>query len=196
MTPQSRPGETVGLLGGSFDPPHAGHLHITRMALRRLRLDRVWWLVSPGNPLKPKPPAELARRVAAARAMLDDRRVIVTDIEARLGARYTADTLAALTGLYPQTRFVWLMGADNLVGFHRWEKWRAIMTTVPIAVLPRPGAMARAGLAPAARAFAKARLPARDAMRLRVADPPAWALLSGPTSPLSSTAIRRRGQWP
>jgi nicotinate-nucleotide adenylyltransferase len=112
------PGLRIGLLGGSFDPPHEGHAHITRWALRSLGLDRVWWLVSPGNPLKPKGPADLARRIAAARALMRDPRVVVTDVEARLGARYTADTLVALSARFPQARFVWLMGADNLARFH------------------------------------------------------------------------------
>lgn len=193
--PTAPAGAAVGLLGGSFDPAHDGHLHITQMAFRRLGLDRIWWLVSPGNPLKPHPPAEMSRRVAAARA-LAPRRVTVSDIEARLGARYTADTLAALTALYPALRFTWLMGADNLVQFHRWESWRAIFEIAPIAVLPRPGLVSRAGLSPAARAFARRRLASQDAALAPRAAPPCWVLLTGPTSSLSSTAIRARGDWP
>lgn len=117
--PNARPGMCIGLLGGSFDPPHAGHVHITREALKRFGLDAVWWLVSPGNPLKTRGPAPLDRRMAAARAIMRHPRVEVTDIEARLGTRYTAETLAALFARYPGVRFVWLMGADNLASFHR-----------------------------------------------------------------------------
>lgn len=186
----------IGLLGGSFDPPHAGHAHITRWALRALGLDQVWWLVTPGNPLKPRGPAELARRVAAARATIRHPRVRVTDIEARLGTRYTADTLPALMRRYRGVRFVWLMGADNLAGLHRWDHWERIMESVPVAALGRPGAVAAAGLSPAARRYARWRLDAREARGLALRAPPAWTLLTGAMSPLSSTAIRAGGGWP
>jgi nicotinate-nucleotide adenylyltransferase len=185
---------TVGLLGGSFDPPHAGHLHVTRLALTRLGLDRVWWLVSPGNPLKPRAPADLARRAAAARALARHPRVAVTAAEARLGTRFTADTLRELSRRYPGVRFVWLMGADNMAGFHRWERWGEIAARTPIAVAPRPGANLRAGLSPAARRLWRARKAAGPALARGGA--PGWALLPGPLSPLSSTAIRAGGGWP
>ncbi|MEO0719162.1 MAG: nicotinate-nucleotide adenylyltransferase, partial [Pseudomonadota bacterium] len=120
--PPAAPGLRIGLLGGSFDPPHGGHVHITHTALRTLQLDRVWWLVTPGNPLKPHGPADLKRRMAACHEMIQHPRVVITDIESRLGSRFTADTLGALKNLYPHVRFVWLMGADNLVGFHHWER--------------------------------------------------------------------------
>jgi len=184
---------SVGLLGGSFDPAHEGHAHITREALKRLSLDRVWWLVSPGNPLKARPPAPLELRIAQAREVMRDPRVVVSDIEARLDTRYTADTIARLQALYPGVHFVWLMGADNLAGFHRWERWREIMDRVPVAVLARPGAGLRARFAPAARAFARART--RCPRALAWADPPAWAFLDLPMSRASSTAIRARGGW-
>lgn len=186
----------IGLLGGSFDPPHAGHLHITHWALRSFRLDQVWWLVSPGNPLKARGPADLDRRVAACHAMIRHPRVVITDIERRFSSRYTADTLSALMPLYPSVAFVWLMGADNLAGFHRWERWEWIMTHVPIGVLARPGEQLRAGLSPAARRYAHARLPLARAAMLGRTPAPAWALLTGPMSPQSSTAIRARGEWP
>lgn len=189
-------GARVGLLGGSFDPPHAGHVHITRWALRTLALDRVWWLVTPGNPLKARGPADLARRVNACRRIVADRRVTVTDIEAGLGTRYTADTVAALRRRYPSLTFVWLMGADNLSGFHRWERWQGIMRTIPVAVMARPGEQPRAGLSPAARCFAQARLPQPAAAALAGHAAPAWVLLTGRMSDASSTAIRRRGDWP
>ncbi|WP_227420244.1 nicotinate-nucleotide adenylyltransferase [Roseitranquillus sediminis] len=189
-------GRAVGLLGGSFDPPHEGHLHITRAALKRFRLSQVWWLVSPGNPLKRNGPAPLARRVEAARAMLDDPRVVVTDLEAHLGTRYTADTLRTLRRLRSRARFVWLMGADNLAQLHRWDDWTGIMRTVPIGVLARPGSSLRAGLSPAARRFARHRLPPEESGRLAWTDPPAWCFLPLPLVSASSTAIRARGDWP
>lgn len=194
--PIATPGQRIGLLGGSFDPPHEGHVHITHWALRTLGLDRVWWLVSPGNPLKPEGPAPLARRVAACRRLVRHPRVAVTDIEAHLGTRYTADTLARLSARYPGVRFVWLMGSDNLASFHRWERWEWIMSHYPVGVLARPGQQARAGLAPAARRFARWRLPERAATLLGRRPAPAWTLLTGPMSPASSTAIRARGEWP
>lgn len=185
----------VGLLGGSFDPPHAGHAHITRWALRGFGLDRVWWMVSPGNPLKADAPADLARRVAAARALMRHPRVAVTDIEARLGTRATAATLAGLRARHPGVRFVWLMGSDNLAGFHRWERWETILATVPVGVLARPGEQLRAGLSPAARAFARWRLPASEARALPLAEPPAWCLLTGRMLDLSSSELRALGAW-
>ena len=189
-------GLTVGLLGGSFDPPHEGHVHVTRRALGALRLDRVWWLVSPGNPLKARGPAGLERRLAACRALIRHPRVEVTDVEARIGARYTADTLAGLRRRYPRTRFVWLMGADNLATFHRWDRWAWILRTTPVAVLGRPGEQVAAGLSPAARRFARWRVPETQAAALRFMEPPAWTRLTGETRRASSTEIRRRGDWP
>ncbi|MEM6489150.1 MAG: nicotinate-nucleotide adenylyltransferase [Pseudomonadota bacterium] len=194
--PLALPDQRIGLLGGSFDPPHRGHVHITRWALRTFRLDQLWWLVSPGNPLKPHGPAELARRMAACRAVIDHPRVRITDIEARLGVRYTADTLQKVQARYPATRFVWLMGADNLAGLHRWERWAWIMQHVPVGVLARPGEQLRAGLSPAARRFASRRLSELDAGLLAQTPPPAWVLLTGAMSGQSSSAIRARGEWP
>ena len=188
-------GMRIGLLGGSFDPPHAGHLHITRRALRRFHLDQVWWVVSPGNPLKPDAPAAMERRMAACRALAAHPRVRVTDMEARLGTRYTADTLRRIGALYPGVRFVWLMGADNLASFHRWEHWRDIMERVPIGVLARPGGQVAAGLSPAARAYARFRIPSEAAQGLALMKPPAWVLMSGPMVGVSSTALRRAGHW-
>ncbi|MHA3976509.1 nicotinate-nucleotide adenylyltransferase [Halovulum sp. GXIMD14794] len=193
--PKSAPGMKVGLLGGSFDPPHLGHVHITRRALRRFDLDQVWWLVSPGNPLKADAPASMARRIAAARTLVGHPRVQVTDIEARLGTRFTADTLRKLVGLYPGVNFVWLMGADNLASFHKWEHWRDIMEQIPIGVLARPGEQVRAGLSPAAQVYARHRLRKEDAPGLALAPPPAWVLLSGPMVEASSTALRKSGAW-
>ncbi len=194
--PSAGRGQRVGLLGGSFDPPHAGHVHITLMALRAFALDRVWWLVSPGNPLKRRGPAEMARRIEACRRLVAHPRVAVTGLEAALGTRHTADTLRALRRRRPELRFIWLMGADNLATLHRWEDWASILRGVPVGVLPRPGASPHAGLSPAARRFAQARLPQHRTRELAGAAPPVWALATGPTSPLSSTALRARGDWP
>lgn len=194
--PHARFGAKIGLLGGSFDPPHEGHAHVTRWALRRFRLDEVWWLVSPGNPLKRNGPADIARRVAAAREVIPRRRTVVTDIEAQLGTRYTADTLAAMRKLYPGVRFTWLMGADNLVQFHKWEDWTWIMEHFPIGVLARPGSQARAGLSPAARRYRRWRLKRHEAPMLPRMRAPAWILLTGAMSDQSSTRIREAGGWP
>jgi nicotinate-nucleotide adenylyltransferase len=193
--PPALPGQRVGLLGGSFDPAHEGHLLITERALKALRLDAVWWLVSPGNPLKTEAPAPIERRVAAARRLVRDRRVVVTDIEARIGTRYTAETLTGLRRRYPGVRFVWLMGSDSLAGFHRWDRWQSILAMVPVAVLARPGQQLKAGLSPAARAYARWRVPQRSAAALADMRPPAWVLLSGPMLDLSSTELRARGSW-
>ena len=193
--PEASAGQRIGLLGGSFDPPHAGHVHITRWALRAFGLDAVWWLVSPGNPLKADAPADLERRMAAARALVRHPRVRVTDLERRLGTRYTAATLAALRRRYPAVRFVWLMGSDNLAGFHRWDRWEDIFRAVPIGVMARPGQQLKAGLSPAARRFARYRVPQAEARSLAVREPPAWCLLSGPMLDLSSSGLRALGVW-
>lgn len=193
--PLARPGMTVGLFGGSFDPPHAGHVHVSREALKRLGLDRVWWLVSPGNPLKDRGPAPLERRLAASRAMVRHPRIVVTDIEARTGTRYTGATIEALRDLYPGVRFVWIMGADNLAQFHQWQRWDWIMRTVPICVMARPGQRGSARTAKAAQIFRAARRPATAASCLARAKAPAWTLLNVPMVDASSTEIRARGDW-
>ncbi len=180
----------IGLLGGSFDPAHEGHVAITRAALCQFRLHRVWWLVSPGNPLKARGPAPMAERLAHARRLLTDPRVVVTDIERRLGTRMTADTITALKRLYPGVRFVWLMGSDNLVQFHRWDRWKQIAASVPIGVLARPGSRTSARHSTAAQAMARARLPLSQAGTLALRRPPAWVLLNLPMSRQSSTALR------
>ncbi|BBE73495.1 nicotinate-nucleotide adenylyltransferase [Oharaeibacter diazotrophicus] len=191
--PPAFPGETVGLFGGSFDPPHAGHRHAADMALARLGLDRIWWLVTPGNPLKDTgalPP--IAERLAAVVKVAGRGRAVVTDLEARLGTRYTVDLLRRLTRLYPAVRFVLVIGADNWAGFHRWGGWREIAALVPVAVIDRPGSTFRALSGRAARSFAAARLRERDAARLARHAPPAWVFLTGARVPLSSTMLRAR----
>ncbi|MBC7140917.1 MAG: nicotinate-nucleotide adenylyltransferase, partial [Rhodobacteraceae bacterium] len=158
--PTALPGMSIGLLGGSFDPAHAGHAHITREALKGFGLSRVWWLVSPGNPLKARGPAPMAERIARARSVMDHPRVVVSDIEARLGTRYTAETLQRLMALYPGVRFVWLMGADNLAQFDRWQDWEWIIRHVPIGIFARPGSRLAARGSRAADEYARYRLPA------------------------------------
>ena len=193
--PLSTPGLRIGLLGGSFDPPHAGHLHISRWALRKFGLDQVWWLVSPGNPLKQRGPAPMARRMAACRALAGDPRIRVSDIEARLGTRYTAATLQKLLPLYAGVRFVWLMGADNLRRFHHWKDWDWIMETVPVGVLARPEETLAASCSPAARRYRSYRLSARQSTDLPFRAAPAWCLLNGPMVDVSSSGIRAAGDW-
>jgi len=190
--PPFTPGMRIGLLGGSFNPPHEGHALVTRLALTRLGLDRVWWLVTPGNPLKSQAElAALAERVEAARRLFGGPRVSITDIEAQIGARYTYDTLAWLARRAPRVRFVWLMGADNLRQFHLWRHWRAIADLTPIAVVDRPGSTLSAMSSRAAVALGPWRVPERDALRLADLPPPAFLFLHGPRSELSSTLLRR-----
>ncbi|MEL6644428.1 MAG: nicotinate-nucleotide adenylyltransferase [Pseudomonadota bacterium] len=193
--PVARPGMVIGLLGGSFDPPHSGHLHITREALKRFGLDRVWWLVTPGNPLKTNGPAPLERRLEAARALVDHPRIVVSDVEARLGTRYTAETLKQLHAHYPGVRFVWLMGADNLAGFHKWDRWEWILRTVPVGVIARPGQRISARMSVAAGKFRRDRLRGREAARLALAQAPAWCFVNVPLDASSSSEIRARGAW-
>ena len=193
--PTAGSGQIIGLLGGSFDPPHEGHLHITRAALNRFALDQVWWLVSPGNPLKIRQPAPMAERMQAARLLAAGPKVKITDIEARLGTRYTAQTLQRLKAHYPQARFVWLMGADNLSQFHRWQDWRWIIENVPVGILARPGDRISARMSKAARVYRHAQLIGRASRALGRVDAPSWCFVNLPMSPESSTAIRARGDW-
>lgn len=188
--PYAPPGTRIGLLGGSFDPAHAGHVHITEAALNRFGLDRVWWLVSPGNPLKAQGPAPLDQRIAAARHLMRHPRVQVTGIEAALGTRMTADTIAALQGLYPGVRFVWLMGADNLVQFDRWDRWWDIAARLPIGVIARPGWRMPARFSRAARIMWRDRVAQSRIRDLADCPSPAWAMINVPMSKLSSTQIR------
>lgn len=193
--PVATKGLRVGLLGGSFDPPHSGHLHISKWAMKEFSLDRVWWLVSPGNPLKAEGPADLDRRMAACNALNDHPRIIVTDLERRFGTRYTAETLTALQARYSGVRFVWLMGADNLADFHRWDRWQDIMKMMPIGVMARPDQQLAAGCSPAARMFRRKRLSSRRSNALPFKQAPSWSLLTGPMVDMSSTQIRARGDW-
>jgi nicotinate-nucleotide adenylyltransferase len=190
-------GMRIGLLGGSFNPPHVAHRAISLFAIKRLELDRVWWLVSPGNPLKaPGGVHDLDERAEAARRMADDPRIDVSCLESVIGTRYTVDTISYLRRRASGLRFVWIMGADNLAQFHRWQNWRRIASEVPIAVIDRPPQSFRALAAPAAQALARYRLPENQAGRLADRRAPAWVFLTGMKLSLSSTGLRNPdGSW-
>jgi nicotinate-nucleotide adenylyltransferase len=189
--PMAAPRMRIGLLGGSFDPAHEGHRHISLAALKRLGLDRVWWLVSPGNPLKDATTLpELAERVAAARAIAHHPRIAVTGFEGALGSIHTVDAVKFLKRRFPEVNFVWLMGADNLVSFHHWRAWEELFRLVPIAVFDRPGFGLKARAGKAAQRFAAARIDESDAALLALLEPPAWTFLTLPLSGLSSTGLR------
>jgi nicotinate-nucleotide adenylyltransferase len=190
-------GMRIGLLGGSFNPPHAAHRAISLFAIKRLKLDRVWWLVTPGNPLKDHGSLrDLDARAEAARKMANDPRIDVSCLESVIGTRYTVDTISYLRRRASGLRFVWIMGADNLAQFHRWQNWRRIASEVPIAVVDRPPQSFRALAAPAAQALARYRLPENQAGRLADQRAPAWVFLTGLKLNLSSTGLRNPdGSW-
>ena len=187
----------VGLLGGSFNPPHAAHRDISLFAIKRLNLDRVWWLVTPGNPLKEHGALhELNERAEAARQLADDPRIDVSCLEAVIGVRYTVDTITYLRRRTSGLRLVWIMGADNLAQFHRWQNWQRIAASVPMAIIDRPPQSFRALSAPAAQALARYRLPENQASRLADQRPPAWVFLTGLKLKMSSTGLRNPdGSW-
>ncbi|MEO8884034.1 MAG: nicotinate-nucleotide adenylyltransferase [Devosia sp.] len=191
VLPPAYAGMRIGLFGGSFNPPHEGHRLVALQALKRLNLDAVWFLVSPGNPLKDHAGlAPLAERVAAARALVHHPRIRVTGFEAAHGFTYTYDTLKYLKSTRPGVRFVWIMGADNLSQLHRWERWREITSLMPMAIYVRPDSLRRAPVSKAATALARYRIDESDANILADLAPPAWVYLHGMMSPLSSTALR------
>ena len=190
--PLASPGQRIGLFGGSFNPAHEAHRAASLLAWKRLGLDRVWWLVSPGNPLKDTkglPPIE--KRIARAREAAANPFIEVTDIETRLGTRYSYDTVSRLKACYPSVRFVFLMGADILPEFHRWKRWHELAHLVPLAVIDRAGWTARALASPAAQALGPARIQEADALTLASRRPPAWIFLHGLKLAQSSTALRR-----
>lgn len=191
--PHVEAGMAIGLFGGSFNPPHAGHVLLAEIALRRLELDQIWWIVTPGNPLKDL--AELAPlkdRLAACEAITEDPRIKVTAFEAAHQVRYTADTLEIVKSRNADVDFVWLMGADNLKNFHKWQRWEEIAQTFPIAVIDRPGSTLAFLSSKFAKTFDHARIDEDDAQALVRRPAPAWTFIHGPRSPLSSTALRKK----
>lgn len=193
--PYAASGQVIGLLGGSFDPPHEGHAHLTREALKRFGLDQVWWMVSPGNPLKEHGPAPLVDRIAASQQVMQHPKVKITGVEAELGSPFTAQTIRSLQRLYPDVRFVWLMGADNMVQLNRWQDWQQIMQSVPVGVIARAGQRLGARRSVAARMYRGSRLVGRSVHALGQANAPAWAYVNVPLVKLSSSEIRRSGAW-
>jgi nicotinate-nucleotide adenylyltransferase len=189
--PHSAPGMRIGLFGGSFNPPHEGHRLVSRQALKRLGLDAIWWLVSPGNPLKDHSElAPLNERIEAAKQLVDHPDVRITGFEAQHGFRYTFDTLEYLTSTLKDRKFVWIMGADNLVGFHKWERWREIANMMPMAIYVRPGNSRRAPFSKAATLLKPYRFDESDAHCLADQNAPVWVYLNGIMSDQSSTKIR------
>ncbi len=189
-------GQRIGLLGGSFNPAHEGHLAMSVFALDRLKLDAVWWMVSPGNPLK-KNQEMLGFEERLARARAATKRhanILVTDIERELQTTYTIDTVRALKTRFPKTNFVWLMGADNLQTFHLWRSWEDIMRELPIAIFKRSGYLDSCERGLAAAMFAKDEVPLTAVEDLAVSKPPAWAILDNMPNPLSATQIRQQSQ--
>ncbi len=186
-------GLRIGLLGGSFNPAHAGHLAMSAYALKRLGLDQVWWLAAPQNPLKSgKGMAPFSARMKQARKIAVHPKIIITDLEAQFGTRYTVDTLRVLKKRFPRARFVWLMGADNLQQMPRWHKWPVLFQSVPVAVFRRPGYAVGRGSGKAAQRFDRAWLPARRAGQLAQLRAPAWMVLDNAMNNLSATAIRKQ----
>lgn len=184
--PPAFSGERIGLFGGSFDPAHWGHAHVAETALKALGLSRVWWLVSPQNPLKPRS-SPFETRMASARAQAKKRRMIVSDLETRLGLRFTWQTIAALKRARPGVRFVWIMGADNLKSFSRWQRAHAITGEIPIAIVARPGAGPEARLT---KPFRRGRL--APGANLPAAKPPAWLFIHAKWAHVSSTMLRAK----
>ena len=185
-------GLRIGLLGGSFNPAHDGHVYASVLALKQLRLDYVWWLVSPQNPLKDTAGmADFDARLSAARQFARHPRIVVSGIESELGTRFTVDTLTGLTRRFPQLRFVWLMGSDNLLQLPRWRKWRQIFAAVPVAVVARPGTALTARTSKAAEVFRDAYVP--PSRHFSVMQPPVWTVLDGKRNTLSATFLRRSG---
>ena len=191
--PNVKKGMAIGLFGGSFNPPHEGHLLVSEIALRRLRLKQLWWMVTPGNPLKDTSSLpSLKERIELSKTINKDPRVKVTGFEQQLKTRYTAETLAIIKRRNPGVNFVWIMGADNLASFHKWQDWQTIAQTFPIAVIDRPGSTLSYLSSTMAKTFDYARIDENDAPTLPYLAAPCWTFIHGPRSPLSSTYIRNQ----
>ena len=189
--PAVKAGMTVGLFGGSFNPPHEGHLLIAQHAIEALKLDQLWWMVSPGNPLKDHSELPtLAERIRLSETLVDDPRIKVTGFEAAHKIRYSAETIELVLGKLPDVRFVWVMGADSLATFDKWARWEWIVETIPIAVYNRPGSSLADHSSVMAQTFAAAKIDEARASELAQMQPPAWTFIHGPLSPLSSTELR------
>ncbi len=189
--PHAEKGMVVGLFGGSFNPPHPGHALVAEIALRRLGLDQLWWMVTPGNPLKSRNELKpLAERIALSEALTTNPRIQVTAFEQALSTSYTADTLAFVKARNPHVHFIWIMGADSLGTFHQWQKWHEIASTFPIAVIDRPGSTLTYLSAKMAKTFDYARVDEDDARALWKKPAPAWTFIHGRRSALSSTELR------
>jgi nicotinate-nucleotide adenylyltransferase len=187
-------GQRIGLFGGSFNPPHDGHRQIALIALRKLRLDAIWWLVTPGNPLKAATGLpSLEARMQAVATLAAHPRMAVSGVEAEFRTRYTADLAGLLKARLPTVRFVWIMGGDNLATFHRWDRWRDIAAAFPIAVINRPGSLSAPLASPAARALAQYRIAESASRDLAGRIPPAWVYINAPRTAASSTGIRGAG---
>ena len=185
----------IGLLGGSFDPPHQGHIHLSHRALAAFALDKIWWLVSPQNPLKPPPTHDYPTRIAACQTIATDPRIIIKDWELRIPSPYTIDSLTALKTRYRTTNFVFLMGADSFASLHTWHAWQRIIKTMPIGVIARPHHQIAAGKSPAGRQFANARLATHDSQALPYRPAPCWCLSIGALHGQSSTDLRAQNSW-
>lgn len=193
--PAVKAGMTVGLFGGSFNPPHEGHLLIAQHAIEALKLDQLWWMVSPGNPLKDHSELPtLAERIRLSETLVDDPRIKVTGFEAAHKIRYSAETIELVVGKLPDVRFVWVMGADSLATFDKWARWEWIVETIPIAVYNRPGSSLADHSSVMAQTFAAAKIDEARASELAQMQPPAWTFIHGPLSPLSSTELRKGGR--
>lgn len=184
----------IGLFGGSFDPPHSGHVHVASTALKHLNLDAVWWFPTPGNPLKEAPSDYDARFTAVEALTRHNRAFQVSAIEQQVGLRYTYDLVRRLRKHSPKAQFVWIMGGDSLMTFHYWKDWEKLAATVPIAVIARPGFELAARVSPFAKRLARHRRPNKSAHILPVQNAPAWTYIPAPLNPISSTAIRGQGQ--
>lgn len=188
-TESLKPGMRVGLYGGSFDPPHIAHGHVARTAKKRLGLDRVWWLISPGNPFKDHRPAPMAERIAAINAIVPDPGHVPSALEASLPSHRTADVIAWMQLRHPGVHFVWVMGADGFAQLHQWHNWYEIACRVPICVISRPGHTLKAQMSPAARRLSRYRVPENQAKAV-IGQVPGWTYLSEPLHPHSSRALR------